>query len=144
MLQMLHPTWPPVPNHYRLGFQLYCTFSQFNRCLSTSGQRQKIKKCHRTSTAVKERLCQVQANTGRPKYKLLIDVETHWNSTLHMFQHLCEQHQPVRAALSSLSSDLVPLSLVGYEATEEVVKVQKPFHQATVELFQDLAQKSSS
>lgn len=40
-------------------------------------------------------------------------------------------------ALSSLSKDLVSLSSVDYEATEEVIKVLIPFHQATVELSKE-------
>ena len=55
-----------------------------------------FKKSVHATTALKAK--QVQMST--PKNKLIQDVSTRWNSTLHMIQRLLEQRWPVSAVLS--------------------------------------------
>ncbi|KAL7406999.1 hypothetical protein ABVT39_001380 [Epinephelus coioides] len=97
----------------------------------------KIVTYFRTSTTAKDRLSHMQDSMGRSKHILQIEVETWWNSTLVMLQHLYEQCEAVGAALTSLSTDLRPLTSREYDIIGETVKVLGPFHQATVELSEE-------
>ena len=97
----------------------------------------KIVTYFRTSTTGKERLGQIQVSMGRPKHKLVIEVETRWNSTLFMLQRLFEQREAVGAALASLHTDIIPLSCQENDVIQETSKVLAPFHQATVELSEE-------
>lgn len=97
----------------------------------------KIVTYFRTSSTAKEHLCQLQESVGRPKHKLLIEVETRWNSTLFMLECLFEQREAVGAALASLHTDLLPLSSLENDTIEETAKLLGPFHQATVELLEE-------
>ncbi|KAK0147477.1 Zinc finger BED domain-containing protein 1 [Merluccius polli] len=57
----------------------------------------------RTSTTAKETLAAVQKQMGRPVLKMIIEVDTRWNSTFSMLQRLYEVREPVGAALGSVS-----------------------------------------
>ena len=41
------------------------------------------------------RLSALQRNFGLPAHRLICDVPTRWNSTLHMLKRLYEQQQPI-------------------------------------------------
>ncbi|KAM8910406.1 E3 SUMO-protein ligase ZBED1-like [Spinachia spinachia] len=84
----------------------------------------------RTSTTAKERLVQVQEQMGRQLYKMIIEVDTRWNSTFLMLQRLYELKEPVGAALALLKTDITPLTAAEYDS----LSVLAPFHQATVEV----------
>ncbi|XP_051793003.1 E3 SUMO-protein ligase ZBED1-like [Acanthochromis polyacanthus] len=88
----------------------------------------------RSSTSAKERLVQVQEEMGRQPYRMIIEVETRWNSTFHMLERLYELREPVGAALASLKTDVAPPTASEYEAIKDVLNVLEPFHQATVEV----------
>nr|XP_055070155.1 E3 SUMO-protein ligase ZBED1-like [Misgurnus anguillicaudatus] len=88
----------------------------------------------RTSTTAKERLAQVQEQMGRPVLKLIIEVDTRWNSTYNMLERLHQLREPVGAALASLRTDITPPTALEYEAVQDALHVLAPFHQATVEL----------
>ncbi|KAG7463116.1 zinc finger BED domain-containing protein 1-like [Solea senegalensis] len=88
----------------------------------------------RTSTTAKERLVQVQEQMGRQPYKMIIEVDTRWNSTFLMLQRLYELREPVGAALASLKTDITPLTAAEYDSVNNTLSVLAPFHQATVEV----------
>ncbi|XP_077086696.1 uncharacterized protein LOC143738592 [Siphateles boraxobius] len=88
----------------------------------------------RTSTTAKERLAQVQEQMGRPVLKMIIEVETRWNSTYNMLGRLYQLREPVGAALASLKTDITPPTALEYEAVQDALHVLAPFRQATVEL----------
>ena len=88
----------------------------------------------RTSTTAKETLASVQKQMGRPVLKLIIEVDTRWNSTFSMLQRLFEVREPVGAALASLRTDITPPTSLEYATIKEAIQVLAPFQQATVEL----------
>ncbi|KAJ7985135.1 hypothetical protein DPEC_G00348940 [Dallia pectoralis] len=88
----------------------------------------------RTSTTAKERLAQVQEQMGRPVLKMIIEVDTRWNSTYSMLERLYQLREPVGAALASLKTDITPPTALEYEAVQDALDVLAPFRQATVEL----------
>jgi len=49
---------------------------------------------------------------GRPALKMIIEVDTRWNSTYNML----ELREPVGAALASLKTDITPPTALEYEA----------------------------
>ncbi|KAJ8259529.1 hypothetical protein GJAV_G00170380 [Gymnothorax javanicus] len=114
------------------------SFDQVPALADIQEKARKIVTYFRTSTAGKERLGQIQGSMRRPKKKLLIEVETRWNSTLFMLERLFEQHEAVGAALASLNTDIMPLSCQENEVIQETSKVLGPFQQATVELSEEM------
>ncbi|XP_048010537.1 zinc finger BED domain-containing protein 4-like [Megalobrama amblycephala] len=106
------------------------------KCLVTDAAANMIA-CVRSlnvSTTAKERLAQVQEQMGRPVLKLIIEVDTRWNSTYNMLERLYQVREPVGAALACLRTDITPLTALEYEAIQDALHVLAPFHQATVEL----------
>nr|XP_043873805.1 E3 SUMO-protein ligase ZBED1-like [Solea senegalensis] len=97
----------------------------------------------RTSTTAKERLVQVQEQMGRQPYKMIIEVDTRWNSTFLMLQRLYELREPVGAALASLKTDITPLTAAEYDSVNNTLSVLAPFHQATVEVSAEKRVSSS-
>ncbi|XP_073670235.1 E3 SUMO-protein ligase ZBED1-like [Paramisgurnus dabryanus] len=88
----------------------------------------------RTSTTGKERLAQVQVQMGRPTLKMIIEVDTRWNSTYSMLERMYDLREPVGAALASLRTDVSPPSSLEYDTIKDALEILAPFHQATVEL----------
>ncbi|XP_052406871.1 E3 SUMO-protein ligase ZBED1-like [Carassius gibelio] len=88
----------------------------------------------RTSTTAKEGLAQVQEQMGRPVLKMIIEVDTRWNSTYNMLERVYQLREPVGAALASLKTDITPPTALEYEAVQDALDVLAPFRQATVEL----------
>ncbi|CAM4272879.1 unnamed protein product [Leuciscus chuanchicus] len=87
-----------------------------------------------TSTTAKERLTQVQEQTGRPGLKMITEVDTRWNSTCNMLDRLYQLREPVGAALTSLKTDVTPPTALEYEAVQDALDVLAPLRQDTVEL----------
>ncbi|KAK0142603.1 hypothetical protein N1851_019466 [Merluccius polli] len=75
-----------------------------------------------------------QKQMGRPVLKMIIEVDTRWNSTFSMLQRLYEVREPVGAALASLRTDITPPKSLEYATIKEAIQVLAPFQQATVEL----------
>ncbi|XDV37901.1 hypothetical protein PO909_007427 [Leuciscus waleckii] len=71
---------------------------------------------------------------GRPVLKMIIEVDTRWNSTFNMLERLYQLREPVGAALASLKTDITPPTALEYEAVRDALDVLGPFRQATVEL----------
>lgn len=84
--------------------------------------------------SVKERLVQIQVQLGRPTLKLIKEVETRWNSTFLMFGRIYGEHEPISAAISSLQTDVTPLTSAKFTVVEECLSVLSPFNEATIEL----------
>ncbi|KAL7828727.1 hypothetical protein SRHO_G00323610 [Serrasalmus rhombeus] len=88
----------------------------------------------RASTTAKETLRQVQKQMGRTVLKMMIEVNTRWNSTYSMLEHLHDLKEPVGAALVSLRAEItLPISLE-YATIKEMIQVFSAFQQATIEL----------
>ncbi|XP_056902533.1 uncharacterized protein LOC130533292 [Takifugu flavidus] len=88
----------------------------------------------KSSTTAKEKLQQIQVQMGRPVTKLIIEVDTRWNSTYELLQRLYEQRDAAAAALTALPTDLDLLTANDFECASECRKIPSPFHAATVEL----------
>lgn len=97
----------------------------------------KIVYLFRFSCKAKEKLCEVQTQMGLPEHKLIKEVDTRWNSTYDMLQRVYEQRAPLSAALSSLTSDIVPFTAEDYNTIEQCLLILKPFKTATVELSEE-------
>ncbi|KAL2087596.1 hypothetical protein ACEWY4_016424 [Coilia grayii] len=94
----------------------------------------KVVNLFRCSTTAKERLVQIQVQLGRPTLKLIKEVETRWNSTFLMFERMYGEREPLSAAMSSLQTDVTPLTSAEFAVVEECLGVLSPFNEATVEL----------
>ncbi|XP_056880575.1 uncharacterized protein LOC130529985 [Takifugu flavidus] len=88
----------------------------------------------KSSNTAKEKLQQIQVQMGRPVTKLIIEVDTRWNSTYEMLQRFYEQRDAVVAALTTLPIDFDLLTANDFECASECMKILSPFHAATVEL----------
>ncbi|XP_058613457.1 zinc finger BED domain-containing protein 4-like [Onychostoma macrolepis] len=102
--------------------------------------RQKARKIvglFRSSCKAKDKLVEMQGLIGRPTLKLIQEVETRWNSTFDMLQHLYEQREPVAAAISSLNSDTALLTSSEYDIIQESLSLLQPFKLATTELSEE-------
>nr|XP_055071743.1 E3 SUMO-protein ligase ZBED1-like [Misgurnus anguillicaudatus] len=75
-----------------------------------------------------------QRKTGRPTLKMIIEVDTRWNSTYSMLERMYDLRKPVGAALASLRTDVSPPSSLEYDTIKDALEILAPFHQATVEL----------
>lgn len=54
-----------------------------------------------------------------------------------MLQRLCDQREPVSAALSSLQSDVVPLTSTEFAAISKMLTLLQPLKQATTEMTEE-------
>ncbi|KAL7881157.1 hypothetical protein AOLI_G00080050 [Acnodon oligacanthus] len=91
----------------------------------------------KSSTTAKEKLCEVQEQMGKPKHKLIREVDTRWNSTFSVLQRLYEPQQPLAASLPSLNTDLMVFSSEEFEPINPCVQVLWPIRQATVEMCEE-------
>ncbi|KAL7882342.1 hypothetical protein AOLI_G00091910 [Acnodon oligacanthus] len=74
---------------------------------------------------------------GKPKHKLIREVDTRWNSTFSVLQRLYEPRQPLAASLPSLNTDLMVFSSEEFETINPCVQVLWPIRQATVEMSEE-------
>ena len=75
-----------------------------------------------------------QEALGTPHHKLLQDVDTRWNSTYDMIEHVMEQQAPICATLIEMKRmDLLPKD-TEFRVLEEMLKVLKPFKDVTVQM----------
>lgn len=77
-----------------------------------------------------EKLKQLQISHNLPQHKLIQDVSTRWNSTLHMLERVYEQRQAISAY--SLDHDLPILSGPSYTLMANVIRAIKPFEEVTL------------
>ncbi|XP_037646582.1 zinc finger BED domain-containing protein 4-like [Sebastes umbrosus] len=71
---------------------------------------------------------------GRPKLKLLQEVDTRWNSTFHMLHRLVDLREPVGAALAGLQTDIPSLTSEEYNTVSGCLSLLSSFNDAGVEL----------
>lgn len=64
---------------------------------------------------------------GLPVAKLITEVDR-WNSTYEMLQRFYEQRYAVAAALTTLPTDLHPLTANDIERASQCIKMLSPFH----------------
>lgn len=69
----------------------------------------------------------------RQTQKLIIEVDTCWNSTFLMLEHQFNLREPVAAAQATLKTDVAPPTSHEYQSIEESLRVLGPFHQTTME-----------
>ena len=91
----------------------------------------------KSSTKAKEKLSEMQVNMGRKELKMIQEVDTRWNSVFAMLDRLYNVREPLGAALTTLSTDLSPITAEDYETIRQCLAVLKPFNQATVELSEE-------
>lgn len=97
----------------------------------------------RASATAKARLDSIQLQMGKSPLKLIIEVDTRWNSTFQMLRRISDLKESVGAALATLKTDVVPLSATEYDVIKNTVEVLEPFHMATEELSTEKAVSAS-
>ncbi|XP_076028560.1 zinc finger BED domain-containing protein 4-like [Oratosquilla oratoria] len=88
------------------------------------------------SVKASDKLCaqQIQQESERKKKKLIMDVETRWNSTFYMFERFQEQHKAVTSTLCVLGRNNMCLSSDELECLSKAICVLQPFDVVTKEL----------
>ena len=100
------------------------------------GAAQKLVGHFHHSVVASEALKKWKEQMGNPQKKLVQDVATRWNSSLHMLESLLEARWPITAVLSDeavtkRSDRYLDLKTEQWELAEEMVKVLQPFAVAT-------------
>ncbi|XP_050706851.1 zinc finger BED domain-containing protein 4-like [Eriocheir sinensis] len=86
------------------------------------------------SVKASDKLGALQVQQGTEKKKLIIDVETRWNSTFYMLERFQEQHQAVTTALCVLGRGSMCLSSEELKTVKKSISVLHPFELVTKEL----------
>ncbi|KAL2087200.1 hypothetical protein ACEWY4_018259 [Coilia grayii] len=76
----------------------------------------------------------IQVQLGQPTLKLMKEVEMRWNSTFLMFERMYGEREPLSAAMSSLQTDVTPLTSAEFAVVEECLGMLSPYNEAIVEL----------
>lgn len=79
---------------------------------------------------------------GITTYKLINDVETRWNSTLHMFERICKLRYPLVATLAVLKDKRIVLPTLeaeDFQKMQEACDILRPFEAVTKELSKEKA-----
>lgn len=113
------------------------SFDQIPALCEIRTKAKKIVTYFRTSTTGKEKLDGLQLQMGGQPQKLVIEVDTRWNSTYLMLERLFKLREPVAAALATLRTDITPLTSQEHLTIEECLPLLSPFNQATVELSEE-------
>ena len=99
--------------------------------------QQKCKKIvsyfHRSVSAT-QKLKDIQQQLNLPDKKLINDVETRWNSTFYMFERIVEMNQAITTTLCLTDRRDMLLDTRDVEALKEVIRILKPFEEATTEM----------
>lgn len=77
---------------------------------------------------------------GITTYKLINDVETRWNSTLHMYERLCKLRNPLVATLAVLKDKKIALPNLeadDFQILKEACDILRPFEAVTKELSKE-------
>ncbi|XP_076048272.1 E3 SUMO-protein ligase ZBED1-like [Oratosquilla oratoria] len=86
------------------------------------------------SVKASDKLCAQQVQQGGERKKLIMDVETSWNSTFYMFEKFQEQQEAVTSTLCVLGRINMCLSGDELECLSKAICVLQPFDVVTKEL----------
>ncbi len=86
------------------------------------------------STKVTEKLKQIQKQLKVTEHKLIISVETRWNSAFYMLERLHEQMDPVTTALCLLGKSDLCFTNEEQAVIHLTIEALKPFEEATREV----------
>ena len=89
-----------------------------------------VKYFHHSTTGA-DKLRSIQSNIGKAQRKLIQDVETRWNSTLHMLRRYIEEHCAVEGALTGLRKLAMNLTDEELTVIQGAIDVLAPFEVAT-------------
>ena len=86
------------------------------------------------SAKATDKLQDTQKKYPTPSNKLIIDVDTRWNSKMQMLRRYVEQHEPVTATLCLLSKKDMCVSADDVALMTTTVEALEPFELATAEM----------
>ncbi|KAK3887901.1 hypothetical protein Pcinc_008051 [Petrolisthes cinctipes] len=86
------------------------------------------------SVKAMDKLSEMQEQNEVQKKKLIIDVDTRWNSTYYMMERFLEQHEVITTCLCLLGKNYMCLSEEELELVRDTVALLEPFEEATREM----------
>ena len=86
------------------------------------------------SNVANDKLKETQILVNTPSHKLILEVETRWNSTYEMFQRLLEQKQAIILALTSLRFNFELLTDSEWNVLSTIVPILRVFFFITEEI----------
>lgn len=96
------------------------------------------------SVFASEKLKELQTQMGLPLLKVIQDVNTRWNSSVHMFDRLLQIKAPLSAAMTFLHRAPDFLTALYWELITDCLPILKPFDVMTVELSGEIYPTLSS
>ncbi|XP_060836462.1 E3 SUMO-protein ligase ZBED1-like [Rhopalosiphum padi] len=109
-----------------------------------------LKKCRtlvghfKHSVFASEKLKELQTQMGLPVLKVIQDVSTRWNSSVHMLDRLVQIKAPLSAAMTFLPRAPDLLTALDWELITDCLPILKPFDVMTVELSGEIYPTLSS
>ncbi|KAE9528899.1 hypothetical protein AGLY_012474 [Aphis glycines] len=109
-----------------------------------------LKKCRtlvghfKHSVFASEKLKELQTQMGLPVLKVIQDVSTRWNSSVHMLDRLVQIKAPLSAAMTFLLRAPDLLTALDWELITDCLPILKPFDVMTVELSGEIYPTLSS
>jgi len=109
-----------------------------------------LKKCRtlvghfKHSVFASEKLKELQTQMGLPVLKVIQDVSTRWNSSVHMLDRLVQIKAPLSAAMTFLPRAPDLLTALDWELITDCLPILKPFDIMTVELSGEIYPTLSS
>lgn len=85
------------------------------------------------SVKATDKLREVQETNGGQRKKLILDVETRWNSTYYMMERYMEQHQQMTTSLCLLGKTSMCLDTEDIDIVRSAVSFLEPFEEVTRE-----------
>ena len=89
------------------------------------------------SVKATEKLKEVQNQLNLQEHKLIQEVDTRWNSTFFMFNHIAEQHDAITTALCLSGRNDLCLTADDLKLLKASLLVLQPFESATREISAD-------
>ena len=89
------------------------------------------------SVKAKDKLDEVQMQTGGVEKKLIRDVVTRWNSSYYMYERIVEIYQEVNTALCFMDRNDMCLSATEIATMKDAILLLQPFEEATREISAD-------
>ncbi|XP_068231881.1 zinc finger BED domain-containing protein 4-like [Palaemon carinicauda] len=86
------------------------------------------------SVKATDKLSEIQNQNGVERKKLIMDVDTRWNSTFYMMERFLEQHEAITTTLCLLGKSNMCLSSEELEVVKGAVLLLGPFEEATREM----------